>query len=133
MSQLSELLDKAQAVLREHGQIGLAQAVETATAELRRHAFDGSEHRIIIGSILSSRTKRGAVELIVNRERVQMELPKAREVLGMLSQGIEAAVSDELLFTFLTTKVGLQEQAAAQALLDFRELRQGTREVSWPS
>jgi len=31
------------------------------------------------------------------------------------------------MFQFLTTKVGLSEHAAGVALLDFRELRQGSR------
>lgn len=89
--------------------------------------------RIEIGTILSQRTKEGVVELQVNGERVQMELPKAREVLGMLAGAIEAAVSDALIFAFLTQRIGLTEDQAAAALLDFRELRQGTRSTSWPT
>ncbi len=72
------------------------------------------------------------VEFTVNGEKIQMDLPKAREVRGMLDGAIEAAVSDTLIFKFLTTKVGLGQDAAAAALLDFRELRQGTRSTSWP-
>jgi hypothetical protein len=72
---------------------------------------------IEIGSILSQRTKEGLVELTLNGEKTQMDLPKAREVLGMLSGAIEAAVSDQLLFAFLTQKVGLSEGSAAAALL----------------
>jgi len=87
----------------------------------------GKNITIEVGSILSARTLQGAVELVVNNEKVQMDLPKAREVVGMLQGAIEAAVSDGLLFAFLTTKVGLPEEAAARALLDFRELRQGSR------
>lgn len=82
---------------------------------------------IVIGSILSQRTKQGMVELVVNGEQVQMDLDKAREVRQMLDSAIEAAVSDGLIFAFLTTKVGLAEDAAGRALLDFRELRQGSR------
>lgn len=134
MTQLSELLMKAQATLTESGQLGLAAAVESAIKELRRlGAPDNGTHRIEIGSILSSRTKRGAVDMTVNRERVQMDLDKAREVLAMLSGAIEAAISDELMFRFLTTNAGLPEADAGRALLDFRQLRQGTRETSWPS
>jgi hypothetical protein len=87
---------------------------------------------IEFASILSARTKQGAVEMVINGEMTQMELPKAREVLGMLSGAIEAAVSDQLLFQFLTTKIGLPEAAAARALLDFREMRQGSRESVYP-
>ncbi len=87
---------------------------------------------IEIGTLLSARTKRGLVELVLNGEKTQMDLDKAREVLGMLASAIEAAVSDELLFAFLTKNVGLSEDLAARALLDFRELRQGSRKTVYP-
>jgi hypothetical protein len=90
-------------------------------------------HRIEIGTILSARTKQGMVELTVNSEKTQMDLDKAREVLGMLSGAIEAAVSDGLIFTFLTQRIGLKDDQAAAALLDFRELRQGSRTTVFPS
>ncbi len=96
----------------------------------REHA---SNTNIEIGSLLGTKTRAGAVELCVNGERTQMDLDKAREVLGMLSGAIEAAVSDQLLFQFLTTKVGLPEEAAGRALIDFRELRQGSRNTVRPS
>jgi len=88
---------------------------------------------IEIGTILSNRTKEGMVEFALNGEKTQMDLPKAREVLGMLSGAIEAAVSDQLLFAFLTTKIGLAPETAARALLDFRELRQGSRSTVFPT
>lgn len=87
---------------------------------------------IEVASILSHRTKQGMVELTLNGEKAQMDLAKAREVRGMLDGAIEAAVSDTLVFAFLTTKIGLSEQAAAAALLDFRELRQGSRSIVFP-
>jgi hypothetical protein len=82
---------------------------------------------IEIGTILSHRTKTGMVELVLNGEKAQMDLPKAREVLGMLHQAIEAAMSDEILYKFLREKIGLKDEAASAALLDFREIRQGSR------
>ena len=48
-------------------------------------------------------------------------------------QAIEAAVSDTLIYRFLTQKCGVSEDKAASALLDFRELRQGSRETVYPS
>lgn len=54
------------------------------------------ETRIEVGSILSSRTKQGMVELTINGERAQMDLDKAREVRDMLLGGIEAAITDTL-------------------------------------
>jgi hypothetical protein len=87
---------------------------------------------IEVGTILSHRTKEGMVELTLNGEKTQMDLAKAREVRGMLDGAIEAAVSDTLIYKFLTTKVGLSEDASAAALLDFRELRQGSRSTVYP-
>jgi len=88
--------------------------------------------RIELASILSAQTKEGKVELAVNDAQIQMDLPKAREVLGMLSGAIEAAVSDQLTYLFLTTRVGLSDEQASRALLDFRELRQGSRATVYP-
>jgi hypothetical protein len=96
---------------------------------------DGSEGgvtRIELASILSQRTKEGKVELAVNEVQIQMDLDKAREVLSMLSHAIEAAVSDQLLYAFLTTRVGLKDDQASRALLDFRELRQGSKATVYP-
>lgn len=87
---------------------------------------------ITIGTLLSSRTKEGRIELALNGELTQMDLDKAREVRGMLDGAIEAAVSDQLIYAFLTQKVGLSDEKASAALLDFRELRQGSRETVYP-
>jgi len=87
---------------------------------------------IELASILSHSTKEGKVELKVNGETVQMSLDKAREVHGMLASAIEAAVSDQLVYAFLTQTCGFRDDMAARALLDFRELRQGTRGVVRP-
>lgn len=88
---------------------------------------------IEIGTLLSQRTKNGMVEVAVNGERTQMDLDKAREVLGMLSGAVEAAISDQLIYQFLTAKVGLSNEQASAALLDFREMRQGSRDVVRPT
>jgi hypothetical protein len=90
------------------------------------------ETNLIVTSLLSSRTKEGMVELALNSETTQMTLDKAREVVGMLQGGIEAAVSDQMIYMFLTTKVGLSDAAASAALVDFRELRQGSRDIVRP-
>jgi hypothetical protein len=92
----------------------------------------GKTTTIEIGTILSHRTKEGMVEFQLNDEKTQWDLPKAREIRGMLDGAIEAAVSDTLIYKFLTEKVGLDEASAAQALLDFRELRQGSRSTVYP-
>jgi len=88
---------------------------------------------IEVGTLLSARTKEGRIEFALNGELTQMDLPKAREIVGMLQQAIEAAISDELMYRFLTERIGLEPDRASSALLDFRELRQGTRGTSHPS
>ncbi len=88
---------------------------------------------IEVGSLLSRATKEGRVEFVLNGELAQMDLAKAREVVGILQGAIEAAATDQMLFQFLTQTVGLSEDAAGRALLDFRELRQGARGVVHPS
>jgi hypothetical protein len=94
---------------------------------------DGSGNTdIVVSTLLSSRTKEGRIDFAMNGELTQMDLDKAREVVGMLQQAIEAAVSDELLYRFLTTKVGLEPDKASAALLDFREMRQGSRDIVRP-
>lgn len=88
--------------------------------------------RIEVGSLYGAHTQQGIVELVVGDERVQMDIPKAREVLGMLAGALEAAITDELIMRFLVGKIGLTAAAAAAALLDFREMRQGSRDVVYP-
>jgi hypothetical protein len=100
-----------------------------STAAQRHAAGD----RIEVGSLLSATTKEGRVELVLNGEIAQMDLPKAREVVGMLQGAIEAAATDQMLFAFLTTRIGLAPEAAAAYLLDFREMRQGSRHTVNPS
>lgn len=98
---------------------------------LRSRGGKGTDD-ITVGSLLSRSTKEGRVEFALNGEATQMSLEKAREVVGMLQEAIEAAVSDQMLYAFLTTKVNLSDETASRALLDFRELRQGSREVVHP-
>ena len=88
---------------------------------------------ITVSTLLSARTKEGRIDLTLNGELTQMDLGKAREIVGMLQGAIEAAVSDELVYKFLTEKVGLEPDRAAAALIDFRELRQGSRGLVYPS
>jgi hypothetical protein len=88
---------------------------------------------ITVSTLLSSQTKQGRVELAVNGELTQMDLDKAREVVWMLQGAIEAAISDAMLFKFLTERIGLPANAAAAALVDFREMRQGSRDRVHPS
>lgn len=88
---------------------------------------------ITVSTLLSSRTKQGRIDFSMNGELTQMDLDKAREVVGMLQAAIEAAISDEFVYRFLTEKVGMEPDQASMALLDFREFRQGSRELVHPN
>jgi hypothetical protein len=62
-----------------------------------------------------------------------MEAAKAREIGLMLIQAAEAATSDEIFITLLK-QIGLDTgEHHGTILLALREIRQGTRGVSWPS
>ena len=87
---------------------------------------------ITVSTLLSSATKEGRIDFTLNGELTQMDLDKAREVVSMLQGAIEAAISDELMYRFLTQTIGLKPDAAAAALLDFREMRQGSRSTVFP-
>lgn len=88
---------------------------------------------VAFSTILSQRTKMGMIEFSLNDQMSQWDLDKAREIHRMLSEAIEAAVSDTLIYRFLVDKIGLTDDAAGAALLDFRELRQGSRDSIRPS
>ena len=87
---------------------------------------------ITVSTLLTARQKEGRIDFRLNGELTQMDLPKAREVVGMLQGAIEASVSDQMMFRFLTEKVGLDEAKAGAALVDFREMRQGSRDTVYP-
>lgn len=90
------------------------------------------EATVEIGTLLSQRTREGLVEIAINGETTQMDVRKARDVCANLHGAIEAAISDQLIYAFLAEKVGLDPEQAARALVDFREMRQGTKGVAWP-
>lgn len=90
---------------------------------------DGPNIHLEVATLLSSRTKEGLVELALGGVRTQMDLDKAREVIGMLQGAVEAAISDMFLYRFLIAKIGLDEQRAAHALVEFRIMRQGGEET----
>lgn len=88
---------------------------------------------ITVSTLVSRRDGQGKVELQLNGELTQMDLDKAREIVSMLQEAIEAAVSDQLIVQFLTEKIGLDADRANAALIDFREMRQGSRDRVHPS
>jgi hypothetical protein len=89
--------------------------------------------RVTVSSSFGQKTQRGAVELTLNDERSQMEPKKAREIGLMLIEAAEAATSDEMLVKLLD-RMGLDDaEARGRMLIELREIRQGSRDVSWPS
>ena len=99
---------------------------------LKSRAGGAAGADVTVSTLLSSATKEGRVELTLNGELTQMDLPKAREIVGMLQEAIEAAASDQMIWVFLTKNVGLDPEKAAMALVDFREIRQGSRGLVHP-
>ena len=137
-TEIAERLKAAgyQSAFQEEGDDGVVidmHGIALARASLPDATETEPGTTIEIGTILSQRTQAGMVELAMGQESTQMDLDKAREVSRMLSEAIEAAISDQLLFAFLTTKVGMLPKQAAAALMDFRELRQGSRATVFPS
>lgn len=98
---------------------------------LRSKGSSGTD--IVVSTLLSSKTKEGKIDFSMNGELTQMDLDKARLIVSMLQGAIEAAVSDELMYKFLVTKVGLEPERASYALIDFREMRQGSKNAVNPS
>jgi hypothetical protein len=91
-----------------------------------------TEHAITIGSLLSARTHEGVVEFIVNDERIQFPLDKAREIYLMFGSAIEAATTDQIVYETMRDK-GLPEAAVLSILAELREKRQGAKGTVYPS
>jgi len=103
---------------------------------LRRKHARHDEARIdnlAFSTILSQRTQMGMIEFSFNDEMSQWDLDKAREIHRMLGEAIEAAVSDTLIYQFFVEKIGFESEKAAAVLMDFRELRQGSKDLVRPS
>jgi hypothetical protein len=123
------------------GSVTLRQQLAAALVdELRKHrqhqhAKDRTKDQgtFEASTIISSRDGEPKVNLYIDGQHMQLDLPKAREVRGILDGVIEAALSDALLYRFLRERVGLDDERAGRALLDFREMRQGSRGTVYPS
>lgn len=83
-----------------------------------------------LSTILSNRTKQGMINLSIDGDTIaQWDIGKAREIHRMLGECIEAAIADTMIYTYLTTRVGLSEEKATMALQDFRVIRQGGKDT----
>lgn len=89
---------------------------------------------IEISSILSSRTKEGKVDIHKDGVQVfQFDIAEAKRIHRMLGEAIEAAISDQIIYRFMKEKIGMEDEKATMVLVDFRELRQGTKGVLYQS
>ena len=104
----------------------LVEAIPPNGGEVTAATEAGETTHIEVASLMSRRTKTGLVELTLNGERTQMDVCKAREVADMLLQAIEAATSDCAVWRLFTQRLGMTDAEASRALLDLRELRQGS-------
>jgi DNA-directed RNA polymerase subunit F len=118
----------ADAFHRDDGQevIDLHGLALKATGPLRPGTIE-------VASILSRRTRRGIVGLVVDGRQVQLEIAKAKEVVALLQGAIEAATSDEMFFSYLTERAKLSPEEAGRELLELRELRQGSKDTVFPT
>lgn len=104
------------------------QQAEFVAAKRNQHTLD----EVTVGSGFGTETRRGFVEFTLNDQLSQMPPVKAREIGLMLLEAAEAATSDEIVVTLLG-RIGLDAEGAGRLLIELREIRQGTRGVSWPS
>jgi hypothetical protein len=113
----------------------LARALVDEIHKHRAHlkAVEGSQGGFELSTILSSRTKTARVNFAMDGHDMQVDVGKAKEILRMLSEAIEAAVSDELIYKFFVEKIGFDDAKAGMVLADFRELRQGSKDTVYPS
>lgn len=134
------VLDEVLAMLKVVGASTAVQEKFRAQAELtlrhkaRRDVPDDTTDHITVSSGYGAASKKGYVELTVNDTLTQMDPAKAREVGVMLIQSSEAAIADEIFVTLMRTRVGIDDpQRLGAMLMDLREIRQGTRDIAWPS
>lgn len=110
----------------------IEQFRQQAEGVLGKKSETGDDH-VTVSSGFGQKSRVGFVELTVNETRTQMDAKKAREIGLMLIEGAEAAASDQIFVTLLE-RMGLDSmEAHGRVLLELREIRQGTRGVSWPS
>ena len=83
-------------------------------------------------AVSSGYGKQAHVELTLNDQLTQMDVKKAKEIGLMLIEAAEAATSDEILMRLLE-RLGLPEEGKGPMLMELREIRQGTRDISRPN
>lgn len=112
---------------------GAKERIDMHGIALEAKTGGNGEGVIEMGTIISAKTGRARIEFQVGTELVQLDVDKAREIARGFTETIEAAISDELIMRFLQEKVNLPADKAAALLVDFRELRQGSKKAVNPS
>ncbi len=99
-----------------------------------------NEKRLIdlsIETILSMKTKEGMINFTLKTEdnqiSTQWDIPKAKHILNMLHEAVEAAISDAMVYQFMRKEVGLSDEKASMVVHNLREYRQGTMEIVNPN
>jgi hypothetical protein len=86
-----------------------------------------------VSSSFGHHNKRGYVNVRMGTTEEQMTPAKAKEIAGMLHDGAEAAVGDEVFMKLLDfLEVSDTPEHRGAILLKLRELRQGSRGVVYP-
>ena len=92
----------------------------------------GQEVRgIHVSSIYGYNTREPAVALVIEGQEAQMSPAKAREVAQMLTTAAESAIQDAFIFEFAVNIIGVNDEAAAQLVFQYREWR-AKRKVDEP-
>lgn len=79
---------------------------------------------ILVESLVSSRTRKGMVQISWGDNRAQLTAEQARRHALLILEAAEAARSDELVFSLLTQKLGLPDAQAVAVIGSMREMRE---------
>ena len=89
-----------------------------------------TSQRVAFISLVASESKKGHVRVLVNDEIImQIDVPTARKLVGMFQEAIEASITDEMIFKFFSETMKLDDMQCTMILADFRELRQGSKDI----
>ena len=124
---------KIDAVRKHAADLFLARNIREAAIDRPPDApLEPGTDTVTVSSGFGQKSRKGFVVFTLNDQACQMDAAKAREIGIMLLESAEAAISDELFVTLMTQQ-GISIETAGRLLVDLREIRQGTRGISWPS
>lgn len=85
---------------------------------------------IQVYSIFGYDDRKPYVDMVAFGKLIQMDPETARQLALNLLQAAEAALGDEMFWTFLVKEIGLDEQVAARGLVRLRNAREQNEEES---